>query len=235
MHRLTRLLILGIFTMAWLGCGTPPEPIAATTAPLYVDAVSGGHGPFPCSGAIPARGYVDIFDGWSPYSGNCQRWRGDMADGTGYQHLGFLVHPAMWVTSMRVSPRGTDVTRADVCAGQAALPSGCDGNGGFNTTADVPAMGFAPTTLRIQYTSWCPATAAFKHLRQGTGANALFDAGNRAAVVITDDFGHPLYEPNGTSLATDCATWMTPVLAAQFTPPPGYLYGIEVAAVYTQP
>lgn len=59
MRRLKFLLAL-ILTCA---CGAAPEPTAATTAPLYVDAVGGGHGPFPCVGPTPGRGYVDLFDG----------------------------------------------------------------------------------------------------------------------------------------------------------------------------
>lgn len=235
MQRLTRLFILGIFAVVWLGCAETPEPTAETSAPLYVDAIGGGHGPFACTGTIPERGYVDVFTG-ANYTGTCQRWRGDMADGSGYQHAGFSFWAQFAINSMRVSPLGSDQTAADVCEGWVALPYGCDtGHRRVWANADVPSFAFTPDQIRVQYTSYCPATASFTHLRQGTGTYATEDGSLLATVQITDNFGQPLFEPNGSSIAVDCVTYLTPGLMAQFTPPAGYKFGNEVVAVYAYP
>lgn len=254
MHRLTKPLILGSFIACWLGCSTPAEQLAATSAPLYVDAYGGGHGPFACAGAVPGRGYVDLYTG-NNYTGTCYRWRGDFADDSGGAHLGYVIWPYDWVGSIKVSPWvNSDLTWFDYCEGNPQLLGNCDphyrSTGGMHT--DLPVTGWAYGPIVVKYGSACPAqTSPLTHFHQCAGAYTPEDDSGYATAVISDGivspglpYGHPLFEPNSNSLATDCladlvAYGADPLhgsnLVSQFTPPSGYIRGTRVAAVYYCP
>lgn len=239
-----KLLPIALVAALFSACNAAQEPVAKATAALYVDSIGGGHGPFTCSGAVPGRGYVDLYTG-ANYTGTCYRWRGDFADNSGGTHLGYVVWPLDVVGSIRISPNppNGDSTWAHYCTGNPQLPGDCDPHYpslGFSTNQATVGWSWGPVVLH--YLGNCPAVPGMTHLHQCTGSATPIDDSGYAAVVISDGvvspglpFGHPLNEPNPNSLATDCMAVLDAGLQAQFAPPPGYIRGVQVVAVYSCP
>lgn len=231
-----RIVIFLALTVGIAACGAP-EPVAETTAPLYVDQTT-GHGPFPCNGAIPGFGYADVFSG-ANYTGTCQRWRGDFDGGT--QWSGFTAIPsyyvAMNILSARFSPSYTSGQLCYLyttgpayapCAGQTPVPV-FGGSGG--NLASLPTMPGGAYQMVLKYSPPCPTTPGYAVLHQCTGAYTPEDgSGYVTAVVGTGipapglPYGNVVNLPNSNSLAGDCiatpSTW-----GLTFTPPAGYPYG----------
>lgn len=204
-HRLTFLLAL-ILTCA---CGAAPEPIAATTAPLYVDAVGGGHGPFGCVGDVPFRGYADLTNA----AGLCQRVRGDFAN-TGYpgRVLSGSLIPA-GTTTLTLSTHELGHTYGYACKSPATGPASnpCAGQPTgdvvyFNNVSfAVNTLPWSPAAIVLGYDVTCPAGGRWTHFQFGAGAQTPEDGSGLPTARITDDFGAALNAPNGTSIAVDCA------------------------------
>lgn len=183
MHRLSRLLILGIFTVSWLGCGAPPETIAGNAAELYVDQTT-GHGPFTLdsSSSMWDHGEVQMWDS----TGHGYGVRGNFV---GYDY--YFVPPSgvVWFAS---SPHYTNVYACRVASGGGCLDGVAVGTSFAN-------LGWTPAFVTVHYTPPCPLTPGETVIRYCTGAYTPFDQSGYVTAVISDGAvqvglpdGHPL-------------------------------------------
>lgn len=232
MTRLTRLLILGIFTICWLGCGAPPETIAEQHAALYVDHTT-GHGPVPCSGGTPDHGFLDV---WHP-DDTCGRVRGDFIGDSTAPHPGYIFAPGSDVSWVYMSPHST---YGSVCSHAATGPT-YDPCLGQSPAEQLLSPGwnfipFAPAAVVLSYLPDCPLTPGMTTVHICPAGWTPFDGSGYAAVRIDDgNPAHSLNLPNPPVNVDDCyldLTTYSAALAAQFVAPPGYTHGKRVAVVY---
>jgi hypothetical protein len=208
------------------GC-SPTGEIA--TAESSITAV---HGPLPCVGDLPLRGYVDVFSAGA-YGGTCERYRGDFS--TGSSHVGITLRPSFPVRSARISAQhiqGYVATWTRICQvadGPSYAPCG-SGLGHQMITLQTPStttvnfVPFAAPVIVVGYVATCMPTADWYAQQVGQAlpyprppANDAypaavtwqrcgysFDQSGLEATVPSDGFGDPihLYTPSGFD--TEC-------------------------------
>ena len=221
-----RLATLSLLALVAASCGGAPETVTEAASALYVDVASGGHGPFPCTGAIPTFDYADAFDA-AGYGGNCARYRADFDSGTG--HPGLFIPFRSPIRSIRFSPQ---FTSAYVCTNQCndgqyvVVGSGQDlpGFSWRSGTASSIVLGTV-TPCPPPSPSWTSFTVCQSPYSPEDGSGFL-------TFVLGDGFGHSLNQPNNNSLAGDCEADAA-AYGFPFTPPSGYQFGTRGVAVYT--
>lgn len=203
------IFVTALLTVACVSDPLPePEPIAENTAPLYVDVTGGGHGPFTCTGDVPLRGYADLKDA----VGTCQRVRGDFAN-TGYPGRvlsGSLIPSGMTTLTLSTSERGHTYGYACKSAATGPASNPCAGQPTSdvvyfnNVSFAVNGIPWTPAAIVLGYDVLCPNVTTWNHFQFGAGSQTPEDGSGLPTARITDDFGHALNAPNGTSPAGDC-------------------------------
>jgi len=192
MHRLTHLLILGIFTVTWLGC-SQPEDIASAQSPLYVDNhVGGGHGPLPVGSTMPTWGVVQLCD----THGDCEGYLGNV-DGS------YVAYPS---TGMYWIARSS----APYTYAVAYEHHDLTGRTYVVTSSWVP-LSWTVGAVSIQYDDACPHTPGMDTVHQCTGTWTPMDSSGVPTYVIANGipkpglpYGDYLKDTSGTGAGSWC-------------------------------
>jgi hypothetical protein len=228
-----RKIALGTIVVAVLtaACGAPPpETITDTTAPLFIDTTT-GFGPFVVAGNIPSWGYVDVFSNTAS-----QRWRGDFDGGS--QHVGRVVVPTIPGVSWAI--RSPQYSFAIACPHTPTGPSyaPCSGQFWVEVSSTGTALSFTPAAFVVGYAPPCPHTPGMTQIHLCGGTQAYMDGSGWRAAVISDGltqpglpWGNPLKLQPSVGVMVECQADLT-VYGLSWSPPPGYVYGQRLAAVY---
>lgn len=206
MHRLTRLFIIGIFAMTWLGCGALTDPIEPASSALYVDQTT-GHGPFllsnPPGTPIWDHGEVQMWDSTSHGYG----YRG----GIGGPSVGYTFVPPAGSTWFARSPRFTYAYACKTANASNSCNEWHEITASGQSNSDWQNFGWSPVQIFIGYSPPCPVYSGLTKIRYCTGAYTPFDGSGWPTAVISDGFvqpglpdGHPLNLQNPPVSAVEC-------------------------------
>jgi hypothetical protein len=175
MHRITRLLILGIFTVTWLGCAES-EPIADQSAELYVDNhVPLAHGPLPATGSPPAWGVVEMWVGsqGADYLGNVGSY--------------YVAHPTLG--GMPYIAMSSLYTYA--IAYEFEVAPGSYAGRTYVVTPTFTQLAWTPQAVIIRYDDPCPITPGMAVAHACSGDWTPMDSGGVPTVVIGNGIQKP--------------------------------------------